>query len=266
MRHNGCADRAYAEPFAGGAGAGIKLLYAGVVSKLALNDADRAIADMWLAILGQTKEFLRLLEKTPVTIEEWRRQREVWKNPEGHGLTERGFATFFLNRVNRSGILDGCPIGGIHQDGAYSIDARYNRQALKKRIERLISWRGHISFSCLDAMDFLTAVAKQPLPPFLYLDPPYVRQGRHLYMNAFSEADHMGLATWLENQLRLSWVLTYDDHPLIRKLYSWARVEEMQLRYSAQVKRKAVELLISPPWMALPSHAVKPLHYADRAA
>ncbi|MHC1791813.1 DNA adenine methylase [Solidesulfovibrio sp.] len=261
---NGLAGWTVAEPFAGGAGASISLLYAGKASRLALNDADPAIRDFWLAILSETESFLRLLQETPATVEEWRRQRVIWEKPDEHDLATRGFATFFLNRVNRSGILRGRPIGGLEQTGAYPITARYDRTRLAKRISRLTTWRRCISVSSLDALDFLDAVAKRP--PFLFLDPPYVGQGRHLYMNSYGPEHHTQLATWLKAHPELPWVLTYDDHPLIRQLYTWARVTTVSLRYSAQVKRMATELLILPPWMRSPIEPIKPLSYAASAA
>ncbi|WP_155317182.1 DNA adenine methylase [Desulfosarcina alkanivorans] len=265
IKTNGLEGSVYAEPFAGGAGAGIKLLYAGVVSKIALNDADPRILDFWLAVIGQPNKFLDRIANTPVTVNEWYKKKAIWKNPKQYNLLERGFATFFLNRVNRSGILEGNPIGGLNQDGPYLIDARFNRKNLIKRIKRMSEWRSLISFSGLDAIDFLSAVSAQPKPPFLYLDPPYVAKGRSLYLNAYQHEHHEKLCNWLKSQDRLSWVLTYDDHPSIHKLYSWCRVERMNIRYSAQVKRQAVELLITPRRLYLPEDKPKPLRYAASA-
>jgi len=262
IQTNGLEGNVYAEPFAGGAGAGIKLLYAGIVSKIALNDADPNIRDFWLAIIGHTEEFLEKVVSSPVTVAEWYKQKSIWNSPEEHDLVERGFATFFLNRVNHSGILEGNPIGGLNQNGPYLIDARFNKDNLVKRIRRMIEWRSSISFSGLDAIDFLTAVSTQPKPPFLYLDPPYVAKGRSLYLNAYNSEHHERLCDWLKQRVGLPWVLTYDDNSLIHDLYSWCRIERMNLRYSAQVKRQAVELMITPHWLEISTDKPKPLHYS----
>lgn len=257
---NGLTGTAFAEPFAGGAGASVALLYAGKVSNLIINDADPAISSFWLALLSNPDAFIQKMHDTPVTIEEWHNQREIWKNPAEKDPLTRGFATFFLNRTNRSGILRGYPIGGLQQTGNYPITARYNSSQLAKRLTRLVKWRGRISVSSLDALDFLEAVA--PRPPFLFLDPPYVDQGKNLYMNAFAHEHHEQLANWLKNHKRLPWILTYDDHPLIRDLYSdWAKVSSVSLRYSAQIKRQAKELLILPPGLTPPKSPIKPLRY-----
>lgn len=265
IQTNGSEGWVYAEPFAGGAGAGIKLLYAGVVSQIALNDADPGIRDFWLAVISHTDEFIDKISATPVTVNEWRKQKAIWKALGKHSLLERGFATFYLNRVNRSGILESNPIGGLKQDGPYLIDARFNKKNLIKRIKCLTEWRSAISFSGLDAFDFLAAISVQPKPPFLYLDPPYVSKGKSLYLNAFDKKHHEKLCYWLKSQEGLPWVMTYDDHPFIHDLYSWCRVEKMSLRYSAQIKRQAVELLITPNWIEFPKSKPKPLRYRSSA-
>ena len=64
----------YAEPFCGGAGAALSLLYSGIVDKIILNDADPAIYSFWWALLTYPEEFLRLVRDTPLTIDEWKKQ------------------------------------------------------------------------------------------------------------------------------------------------------------------------------------------------
>ena len=51
---------------------------------------------------------------------------------------ELGFAAFYLNRTNRSGILNAGVIGGKKQDGKWEMDARFNRDNLASRILKTI--------------------------------------------------------------------------------------------------------------------------------
>src|SRR3954452_9923727 len=95
---NGIQDCVYAEPYAGGAGAALSLLYAERVSRILLNDADPCVFAFWDAVLNDTDRFLRLLDRTPLTIAEWRRQRAIYRAPRRYGRLSLGFATFFLNR------------------------------------------------------------------------------------------------------------------------------------------------------------------------
>lgn len=66
----------YIEPFAGGAGLALALLYNNDVDEIVINDYDKAIYSMWRAILTQTQKFIQLIQETPVTIEEWYNQKK----------------------------------------------------------------------------------------------------------------------------------------------------------------------------------------------
>ena len=67
---------------------------------------------------------------------EWRQQREVYGRRETADLDELGFATLFLNRTNRSGIIGGGVIGGKQQHGAWGLDARFTKSDLVQRIKK----------------------------------------------------------------------------------------------------------------------------------
>ena len=54
-----------------------------------------------------------MIKATPVTIEEWSRQKAIKNdNSVNEYSIEKAFASFFLNRTNISGIINGGPIGG----------------------------------------------------------------------------------------------------------------------------------------------------------
>src|SRR5207248_2479181 len=126
----------YVEPYAGGAGAALALLILGKVDSIVINDLDRAVFAFWKAVTENTDNFIQRIRQTPLTINEWYRQREIYRQPDTE-LYDLGFAAFFLNRTNRSGILDGGVIGGKNQTGKWSLDARFNKEALIKKIEVL---------------------------------------------------------------------------------------------------------------------------------
>ena len=121
---NGLAQGFYCEPFAGGAGIACRLLVSGAVSEVSINDIDRAIYAFWYSVLNEPDQLCELIERTPVTMNEWRRQRAVYLRQEEADIADLGFATFFLNRTNRSGIINGGVIGGEKQTGEWGIDAR----------------------------------------------------------------------------------------------------------------------------------------------
>jgi DNA adenine methylase len=257
IRLNGLGGCEYFEPYAGGAGAALELLFDGVVEKVHLNDADVRIYSFWRMILRNHTELIRRIESAPLTIEEWRKQNSIAAAPKKHNQFDVGFATFYMNRCNRSGVITGAgPIGGYEQTGKYLLDVRFNRTGLIERIEYIAKNRDFISFSNLDAIDFL----KQKLPlgnarsnVFAFLDPPYVVKGQRLYLNAYDASDHRKLSRYLRAQSTVKWVMSYDDCALIRDLYKKMTVRRFRISYALQDKRIAKELLVAPKHVSTPA-------------
>ena len=129
----------YVEPFAGGAGIALSLLFNNYVDRIHINDLDTSIYSFWKAVLENNKEFIQLIRDTPITIEEWKHQRSIQDNPENASVLELGFSTFYLNRTNISGIIKGGVIGGYNQSGNYKMDARFNKENLINRIKKFIN-------------------------------------------------------------------------------------------------------------------------------
>ncbi|MGC3997498.1 MAG: DNA adenine methylase [Anaeromyxobacter sp.] len=165
--------------------------------------------------------------------------------PKRHSALRLGFATFYLNRCNRSGIIvNGGPIGGKDQRGKWKIDARYNPAELDRRIRKIAAYRDRIALSNLDAIDFLDQVKALPAKekPFVYLDPPYYAKGQGLYLNYYEPEDHARLATYLK-KAAFPWVLSYDNVPEVRRLYARLRQVPFDLGYSARERRIGSEVL-----------------------
>lgn len=237
MRCNGISGGIYSEAYAGGAGAGIYLLMNEYVRSIRLNDIDPVIYSFWWAILNETDEFLQTLRDTPVTLETRSHCVDIVKNPEDHSTLELGFAGFFLNRVNRSGIVKGGVIGGNDQTGPYKIDARFNKANLEQRIKRIAERRSRITISCLDALDFIRQHAESaPTQSLLYLDPPYFEKAEKLYRNFYTPEDHAAIAEEVAG-LNTPWLVTYDNHEYIRNLYDAHASSEFSLIYSTALSR-----------------------------
>lgn len=241
------------EPFCGGAGASIPLLDAGIINRLYLNDATPAIAAFWDSVFNDTYAFINLIASTPVTIEQWHRWKEVINCPEEASTLELGFAAFFMNRCNRSGLLSGGPIGGLNQTGNYKIDCRFNRKALIERVETIGRHRDKVSVSCEDACDLMRNLDESVVSDALiFLDPPYVVQGGNLYKgNVFDEAKHRELAEFIKRQA-WRWVITYDDHPLIHYLYAERTMGVLELSYLMQQAKIGRELLVASSLCRIP--------------
>jgi DNA adenine methylase len=249
---NKLIDGLYAEPYAGGAGAGLFLVFRGYATRFLLNDIDRGVVSFWRAVLNHNERFASLIEKVPLTVAEWDRQKDAYATErQGFNL---GFAFFYLNRTNRSGIMNAGIIGGRKQASEWGIDARFTREDLARRVRALAAFRRNISVSRLDALDFLQGIAseRRSRRTLVYLDPPYFRKGQDLYTNFYTPADHAAIADRLAG-FRLPWLLTYDDCPEIRKLYRRLRVYESEVTYSAREKTRGREIVVLAPYLKLPS-------------
>lgn len=252
LKRNGLEGCTYAEPFCGGAGLAIKLLTLGDVSRIRLNDLDPAIYSTWIAIVRHPDELCDFIGSVELSIDEWERQRQIYR--EAHSPSLRlGKAAFFLNRTNRSGILKGGVIGGLGQTGPYGIGARFNRSNLCEKVRSIAKMADSIEVTNLDAREFMDALQDESDgTSFVYLDPPYVKKGPGLYENSFGASEHRALAKSIREHLG-DWMVTYDIDPLIDELYrpaeSWPiTVGDLTVGYSAhkQRVRKAERLILSP--------------------
>lgn len=234
----------YVEPFAGGAGVALELLEKGIVNDIVINDLDKGIYSFWRAILTETDRFVKDIRNVELTIDEWNRQREIIDNCSRYSY-ELGFATFYLNRTNRSGIIKGGVIGGTEQAGNWRMNARFNKEALIERIVKVARRKKSIHLYNKDVNSFIqNYLPKYQQNAFVYFDPPYFGKGKQLYLNFFSYDDHVRIERMINNQVNCDWVITYDDVQEIADIYQNHILRRFDLNYSAAVKRKASEIII----------------------
>ncbi len=233
----------YVEPYAGGAGVALDLLFNNFCTDIHINDLDLAIYNFWKSITEDTDEFIKLIIDTPVTIDEWHKQKLKIKESSISPL-EQGFATFFLNRTNRSGILKAGVIGGLNQSGTYKLDCRFNKVNLIKRIEKIGSMAKKIHVYNRDTADWLHEIDSIiPHNSLIYLDPPYYIKGQGLYRNFYKHDDHVNICNIL-SQIKTPWIVSYDDNTQIREIYKHYRQTQYSLNYSANKKTKGNEVII----------------------
>lgn len=254
IRVNGLQGVSYAEPYAGGAGTAINLLLDGQVRRIYINDANIAIFSFWKYAINESERFIDKIEKTCIDLQNWQYYHNFIKNTQQPSF-ELGFAAFFLSRTNRSGILTAGPIGGKSQEkqekATYKIDCRFNKQDLISRIHRISMYKENIVVSNDDAIDFLKSLHADN-NNLVYLDPPYFKQGKSLYLNYYSADDHRVLSDYLYNTVNFRWVLSYDNVYEIREFYKHFDLYEFQLNYTAQSVKKGSELLTHSKNLIMP--------------
>ena len=240
---NSLREIVYAEPYAGGAGAAINLLLNGSVKEIIINDANIGVFSFWNALINDSDRFIQTIYNIPVTLTEWYKQKDVLQSSNKPSF-ELGVATFFMSRTNRSGVILGGAIGGSTEEkqnnAKYKIDCRFNKNDLIPRLESIAANKNQIRIFNDDALTFLKKLTNNV---FVYLDPPYYVKGKCLYMNHYKDKDHKELAHYLKKDARFNWVLSYDDVPQIREMYSNSELYRFPLKYSVSKKQIGFELL-----------------------
>jgi len=219
----------YVEPYAGGASVALYLLINNYVKDVTINDFDKAIYAFWYSVLNSTDAFCNKIQSTDITIKNWKKKREIQRFKEKEiDLLKLGFSTFFLNRTNYSGIIDGGVIGGIEQKGSYKLDCRFNKSELIRKIKLISIYRHRIHLTNLDAVDLIRKI-RIDRDSIFYFDPPYYLKGPSLYMNSYRHEDHVNVSKEIRKIPNAHWIVSYDNTAQINKMYP---KEVRRIKYS----------------------------------
>ena len=259
LTHNKLNHAKFIEPFCGGAGASLSLLLGGYVSEIHINDKNFALYCFWEQLINNTDHLLDMVYSTKPTIDEWHKQREIYFNSINSNAEfsklEYGYSAFYLNRTNRSGVLGAGPIGGQDQTGKYKIDCRYTVSTLIKKLERIAAVKDSIFVYNEDCITFLERfnTPKEYDNSFIYLDPPYVKEGRNIYSKnfCFDDAQHESLKDYIVSH-KNRWLISYDDHPLIHELYSKHGARAVEFSYVMNQAKVGKELMIADSRLRMP--------------
>lgn len=115
IRSNGLAGCTYVEPYAGGGGAGLGLLVTGQVARIVINDLDPAIFAFWKLLVTEPGLLKEKIQTAQLNSKEWAKQREAYLTADRTDYHILGYATFYLNRTSRSGVLNALSAATIRQ-------------------------------------------------------------------------------------------------------------------------------------------------------
>ncbi|MFZ6864368.1 DNA adenine methylase [Undibacterium sp. Ji67W] len=257
IKENNLIDGHYVEPYAGGAGVAIELLMQEYVRKIHINDIDPAVFGFWHSVLYETDALCKLIQDTPISMETWYRQKAIIADTSNTSPIELGFATFFLNRTNRSGILKAGVIGGKEQSGKWKMDVRYNKDDLLKRIVDIANFESRIILYNKDSAAFIRNISTEiNANALVYLDPPYYVKGQGLYRNYYSHNDHVEIMQELKRSKIRNWIVSYDNASEIRDIYQDYRMIQYSLQYTAQQKKVGEEVMIFSNEIIIPNMEV----------
>ena len=242
----------YAEPFFGAGAIGLSVLNnLPVACKVVFNDIDPGIAALWLSVKDNPVDLCRAVQAFRPTVEAFYEFKSLDGTSTGNLVTD-GFRKLALHRMSVSGfgVMAGGPIGGRHQGNKeYTVECRWTESSIKRQIMILHNRMRRFRDLTISCVDFDGVIAQCGPSDIAYCDPPYYEKGGQLYKHSMSGSDHERLATTLGSSI-CEWVLSYDDHPAIRSLFSWAEFHELEVRYSNAVcnttRPKNREVLILP--------------------
>lgn len=243
----------YCEPFAGGAGLALRLLSLGYVSRIHINDIDIGVYAAWKTITESPDTLCAFIDAATLDVDEWHHQRHIRANLGDYTLAEQGFATLYLNRTNRSGIIDGAgPIGGYHQTGPWKLDVRFVRPRLCRQVQEISRFSSEIEVTNEDAVSLFRSMTRNKDDIIFYIDPPYYVNGHRLYTNYYTSEDHEAISTLLIQERLSKWVLSYDSVDPIHKLYSGFQRLDYTIGYSAGRKRQGKEVIYLSDGLRMP--------------
>lgn len=235
----------YVEPYSGGAAVALFLLLEGFVEKITINDKDKSIYAFWHSVLNNTNKLCNLIENAELNIPEWRKQKEIQANKEKADLLSLGFSTFYLNRTNRSGIINAGVMGGIEQNGNYLMDCRFNKVELIQRIRNISKHKKNIRLYRKDAIKLIDKIQEEAKNEniIFYFDPPYYLKASSLYMNHYDKDDHEMVSDKIKAIKNIKWIVSYDNVPEIQKLYSDYPKKEFSFKHTAYESREGKEIM-----------------------
>jgi DNA adenine methylase len=235
----------YVEPYSGGASVALFLLMEGFVNKITINDRDRSIYAFWHSVLNNTQQLCEKIINAELTIEEWKKQRAIQTNKKKVSLLDLGFSTFYLNRTNRSGIINAGVMGGVEQNGNYLMDCRFNKTDLVQRIENIGSHKKNIRLYKKDAVKLIDKIQQEAENDnvIFYFDPPYYLKASTLYMNHYKDKNHKNVSEKIKSIQNIKWIVSYDNVPEIQKLYSDCPKKEFSFKHTAYEIREGKEVM-----------------------
>lgn len=253
-------DLEYREPFFGGGSVGLNVIDKRFANKIWINDKDIGVACLWTCVMSYPKELKKMVMDFQPSIKSFDKYKEdLLIKPDlesEESVIQHGFKKLAIHQISYSGLgtKSGGPLGGRDQRSKYKIDCRWSPSYICKKIniwnEKLknVKIRKKRCTSC----DF-EKIIKRKGDCVIYLDPPYYEKGADLYQCSFNESDHVRLSNVLK-ECTNPWILSYDDCEEIRKLYSWAVIQELNVNYSItslknketdeRIATKKTELLI----------------------
>jgi DNA adenine methylase len=235
---NDLRPQLFVEPFVGGATVSLELLNGDLVERIAIGDSDPMIAAFWQTVFQDGDWLCRRIEDIDIDLDTWTRMKHGrWRSRRSLAL-----ACLFLNRTSFNGALHrrAGPIGGQAQASDYTLDCRFPRDTLIRRVRACEALADRVAFTRQNEAgrtiaDARALARREGWSTFFYFDPPFWAKSDLLYRHSFLVWQHEEFAEQLL-WLRDPWLLSYDPAPEIEAHFAAHRgvqSADVELLYSA---------------------------------
>lgn len=217
----------YREPFVGGGSVflAVKQLSGKQIRRYWINDLNFDLCCFWSYAKS---DIASLADEVDRIKQKYQNGRELFHDLTREDLKlsdfERAVRFFVLNRITFSGTVD---------SGGYSQQA-FERRFTDSSIARLRHLSVHLSCVHITNGDYENLLFQDGEKVFIFLDPPYLSATKSklygLKGNLHTAFDHQRFARNMR-ECPHKWLITYDDSPEIRELFSFAHIIEWTLQY-----------------------------------
>jgi len=214
----------YREPFLGGGSVFIALKQKYPEKQFWINDFYQDLYHFWLNMKDNNHQLVEGVQKVKNTESDGKLLfRKLQKNNPNESL-QKAVRFFVLNRIIFSGTIE----SGGYSQGAF--EGRFTQSS----IDKLQKFKSTLADTKITGHDYESIVNKAGSNVFMFLDPPYLSVSKpRLYGKKgalHTSFDHTRFAKVM-SESKHQWMITYDDCPETRELFSFANILDWELQY-----------------------------------
>lgn len=210
--------KTYCEPFSGSFNTGIKLAESKYTGKIIYNDLDKEVYNFWDSLVENTDKvynnYVKLNKEILNTLDNIQAEEILKKHSQSEDKFERASAEYIYRLCLT---MKGLKVSGRLTEKTELIDMYLTAELFKQQ---------KIEINNLDYKDIIKKINKPDT--FLLVDPPYINcKSAKNYRCDSLNFNHIELFKILNN-FKGVWLLTYNNDPIIKDLYSEYNIKEIK--------------------------------------
>ena len=186
------------------------------------NDIDDRLVNMLIQLRDNPDAFKKFIGETPYSQGLHEQYLKLYFSPEFRQMNKlkQALITYYLIATSFNGSIG----NGMRISLAVNEARRFKNRA--KKIKLIADRLKYVTFTCLDYREVFKRWGDRNV--LMFLDPPYIDVQQY-YVREWRIEDHIELAQRIK-KLECDWILIYNDHPLIRRLYAGFDHKELEAK------------------------------------